>query len=299
MRVAALRDGVEQHLVVKQRPAGLSASGVGGRPVSWSFPISTEGLSVSQAEDGTIEFRDTSGSSGASGPVVSRLTAPAAWDSTVPAGQGGPIGFGAVALSLRQQSPNKVLVTVTPDPAWLADPARVFPVVVDPTYLSVVPSTVFDTYVQSGLTTAQSGSTELRLGTPDAGTTVARSFLTFDTSAIAGKKITAASLSLYERWSASCQSRGWELWGAGRANSTTVWSTAPAVSPKYATSIETKGYSSNCVAGRGGWASMRRRSRRTRPTTPGHRRVRRCGRPVRPTRTGGRSSTPPRPRRRR
>lgn len=51
---------------------------------------------------------------------------------------------------------------------WLTDPARRFPVIIDP-YVGQVAS--FDTYVASGTTTDLSTSTKLALGTQNSGST--------------------------------------------------------------------------------------------------------------------------------
>ena len=53
---------------------------------------------------------------------------------------------------------------IAPDAAWFMDPARAFPVTVDPTYVSGTTKARFDTWIRSGVTTDQSASTDLQVG---------------------------------------------------------------------------------------------------------------------------------------
>jgi len=247
MRMMALRTGFEQHIVIKERPAA-------GAVVSWTLPLDLAGLTPRTAEDGPIEFLD------AAGTVVSRLSAPAAWDSsgggTVTArGTGAdaaPVGMVALKL-LPATDTADAQVTVVPDAAWLADPARVFPVVVDPTYTSVTVGVVFDTFIRNGLTTGQSASTQLEIGTQNSGANVARSYLTFNTNDLRYKTIVSANLTLNQISAPSCTQTTWQLYTAGRANINTVWGpAAPDLVDLKGTSTHTKGYDTSCPAGRVG-----------------------------------------------
>ena len=74
-------------------------------------------------------------------------------------------------------------------PAWLASPARVFPVMVDPSYNATTTGT---TDVMYPYTNDYSGNTLLQVGTYDSGSNYARSFLAFNGlgSALASEHIT-------------------------------------------------------------------------------------------------------------
>lgn len=59
----------------------------------------------------------------------------------------------------------------------------------------------------------------------------------------------SGSLTLWETWSASCAATGWSAYGADPASTSTRWTAQPAAGTKYATSTQTKGFSSGCAAG--------------------------------------------------
>jgi hypothetical protein len=152
-----------------------------------------------------------------------------------------------VAFDLAEEKGGLVL-TVTPGLEWLQAPERVYPVEVDP---SVTLYATLDTFVQTGITSGQSGSDELKAGTFDGGSTKARSFIRFNISSISGKQILSADFSLYEFHSWSCSarevraSRVTESWGAG-----VVWSNQPDTANAFDTFNVAKGFSSSCPAGR-------------------------------------------------
>lgn len=94
-----------------------------------------------------------------------------------------------------------------------------------------------------------SASTELRLGTPDGGVTVARSFLTMDLSAIQGRVVSSAELWMYQHHSYSCSAREWQVWSAATATTATRWTSQPRWSTKWATSTDTRGWGTGCADG--------------------------------------------------
>ncbi len=138
-------------------------------------------------------------------------------------------------------------VTLAPDEDFLGDPATQFPVVVDP---SISLSVGFDTYVQTGNTSDYSGATEVRVGTYDSGAHVARSFLNFNTASLAGRVVSAASLSMYSFHSNSCTATGWEAWLTGGVSTATRWTAQPTWLARHGTSTATAGFSSSCPAAR-------------------------------------------------
>ena len=183
--------------------------------------------------------------------VASVLAAPKAWDAVVDPRSGEHTSTAPVKLTVAQKGKGKAVVTMTPDQGWLADPARVFPITIDPTYASANVTTSFDTYVSSAYPTAEySTATELRVGTYNGGGDKYRSFLTFPLASITGKQIVSASLSLYEFHSWSCTAKPFYVYSAYGATSATNWSNQPAAPTSYGSLNTAKGYSSSCAAGR-------------------------------------------------
>ena len=145
--------------------------------------------------------------------VAPRVAATKAWDAVVDPRSGEHTSTAPVKLSVLQQGKGKAVVTMTPDQGWLADPTRVFPITIDPTYASANVTTSFDIYVSSLYPTATySTSTELRVGTYGSGDKY-RSFLSFPLASFGGKDTVSASLSLYEFYSWSCTAKPFYSYG--------------------------------------------------------------------------------------
>ncbi|MEP7368612.1 MAG: DNRLRE domain-containing protein [Dermatophilaceae bacterium] len=241
--VDALRTGYEQSLVIKT-PAALAGLSASGAELSWSLPVKTRGLTARAETDGSVSFVD------AKDVVASRLVAPKAWDAVVDPRSGEHTSTAAVKLTVAQQGKGKAVVTMTPDQGWLSDPARVFPITIDPTYASATQGTSFDTYVSSLYPTAKySAATELRVGTYGSGDKY-RSFLTFPLATIKGKDVISASLSLYEFHSWSCTASTFYVYSAYGSDINTNWSNQPAAVTSYGSLNTAKGWSSSCAAGR-------------------------------------------------
>lgn len=240
------RTGYEEHVVVKSASSleGLLATS-GSKPLSWTLPVKTQGLTARGEDDGSVSFVD------ANGVVASRLAAPMAWDAAVDSRTGDHASTSRVEMTVRQKGKNRAEVTLTPDQQWLTDPARQFPITIDPTYASATLSTGFDTYVQSNVSsTDKSTETELRAGTWDGGTTKTRSYINFDASSVVGKTVMSATSHLYETYSYSCNARPLQIRAALSASTATRWSSQPATSTTYSTTvIVAKGYSSSCADG--------------------------------------------------
>jgi RHS repeat-associated protein len=175
-----------------------------------------------------------------------------AWDAQVDARSGNHVNVSPVTTAVIGQGKEAVL-TLTPDRGWLSDPARVFPITIDPTYASGSVTTSLDTYVSKAYPSATySTSTELRVGTYNGGADVARSFLNFPLASVAGKDIVSANLWLYEFHSWSCTAKPFYVYSSGAAGSSTSWSNQPAGYTHYGTLSVAKGYSSSCPGGRVG-----------------------------------------------
>ena len=241
MIIESRRSGFEQHFQLRERPTG---------PMSWDLPLRTKGLTARAEADGSVSFLN------AKGGVVSMIPAPIAWDAAVDPNTGDHASTSPVALTVTQKGKGKAVLTITPDPAWLTDPARVLPITVDPAYAYLMALySNFDAFVQSDVTTDQSTSTELKIGNNGAGQK-ARSFIKFGSGEVVnvvGKQVMSAKLWLNAKHSWSCTARRWDVWDTEAAGSATRWTSQPHWGASKANSTITKGYSSSCA---GGWVSQ-------------------------------------------
>ena len=107
---------VKESIVVK-KPTSTS---------SWVFRMDTGSLIPSLKDDGVL-IKDAKGKIVASlPPIVTWDSSGSAKDNKAPAQTGGTYGL--------KQDGKSWLLTVSVDPKWLGDKARVYPVIVDPTY---------------------------------------------------------------------------------------------------------------------------------------------------------------------
>ncbi|MER5306668.1 sugar-binding protein, partial [Streptomyces sp. NPDC002773] len=170
--IESTRTGFEQFLELKDRSA-IAANG------SVTLTLNAKGISARANADRSVSFMDVE-----SGKQVGVLPAPVMWDAYVDPRSGEHTRRADVGLKVTQRG-DAVDLTLTPDADFLSDPARTFPVTVDP---AVNLGSSFDTFVQQGYTTDMSASTELKLGNNGAGQ-IARSFLHFPMAQISGKQI--------------------------------------------------------------------------------------------------------------
>ncbi|WP_433040875.1 LamG-like jellyroll fold domain-containing protein [Dactylosporangium sp. CS-033363] len=170
---------------------------------TWTFPLALQGLTARAELDGSISLVDGAG--------VVTGTVPAGYmvDSNVDPHTGDPARSNAVTYRLTTVDGAPAL-QVSVDTAWLQDPARVFPVFVDPT---VAPSwnTSSDTYVEPSNPGDNSHEATLRVGTSDVGgngNAHANSFLKFDgfANGFANRRVTAVKLWLFNIWAYQCSS---------------------------------------------------------------------------------------------
>jgi RHS repeat-associated protein len=171
---AALPDEVKETITL----AGPKAT---AGPFRFAVEASA-GLAAARNDEGGIDFRDRSGK------VLFSFVPPDVADSS-----GMALTREPVSLALAPRT-GGFLVTLAVDPDWLADPARRWPVVVDPV-LEVTPSQ--DCQIAAGQpTTNFCSANTLRVGRD---TAARRSLLKFDLSSIPAKQVTvtSAELSLY------------------------------------------------------------------------------------------------------
>ncbi|MEU6429690.1 DNRLRE domain-containing protein [Microbispora sp. NPDC046973] len=187
--VTALATGFRHDVVLRRRPSG---------PVEYRLPVETSGLTLKTAETGGLTLSDKGGT------VVAAAPTPVMWASSTPdagadaKGKRRPRKRGKITTSVVQEQGHQVLV-LQPDPGFLADPATTYPVTIDPTTTLPLSS---DTYVIKGESSTHAGDSELAAGAVFnfVGVEVARSYLKFDTSSLAGATVSSATLSAYQMW---------------------------------------------------------------------------------------------------
>ncbi|MGB2567587.1 hypothetical protein ACPFP2_03920 [Micromonospora citrea] len=238
--VEATRTGFEQFLVVKTREAATQVETV-------TFPFTGPGVAGStRAKDGSIAITDRAGKQ------TAHIPAPLMWDAKTNKITGAPAVEKPVRTELATRG-DAVELTLAPDRAWLRDPATAYPVTIDPTVNPL--GTTFDTYVRETVTTDKNQEADLQIGllatTP---ATLTRSFLTWDTTVLAGKQINSATVSFWNFWSHTCTATSWEIWTTNPSTYTTTFTNQPAwdtVGPD-ARSTATHG-STNCADA---WATI-------------------------------------------
>jgi RHS repeat-associated protein len=133
LRYTLLDDGVKEDLILHQP----------GDVYRFAFALDIPGLSAELEADGSVQLKYH-------GSIVFVLPKPFMVDSS-PERSGRGARSEAVDYSLEQQGSTTVIV-VEADPGWLDDPARVYPVFIDPTTLSY--STTLDTFITSAYPTS-------------------------------------------------------------------------------------------------------------------------------------------------
>ncbi|WP_405816532.1 DNRLRE domain-containing protein [Streptomyces sp. NBC_01390] len=229
--IESTRTGYEQFLELKNRSAVDSTGDV-------TYSLKAEGLTAKAHADGSVTFTDAKGKS------AGVLPSPVMWDAQTDKNSGEHTHQAKVGVKVAQDG-DAITITLTPDAGFLGDDKTQFPVTIDP---SINVGSSFDTFVEQGYTTDESAATELKIGN-NGSSQVARSFLSFPMKNITGKQITAAKLNLYEFHSWSCTAKGWDVYGTGAASTSTRWTSQPSWGSKYATSTQTKGFSSSCNDG--------------------------------------------------
>jgi hypothetical protein len=191
IELSATATGIKEDIVLHSASA----------PTSWLFPLRTKGVTPAwDAASGSVRFVDVR-----TGQV--RATIPPGFmvDSNIHPRRGSGERSDNVRYTLVQQG-NEWALRVDLDKAWLADPARVYPVRVDPTYNTGSD----DTYVSSrDNPNNNSSQNDLTIGTYNSGGEKAAALLHFDSamSALSNKYIVGANLWLYNHWSYSCNNR--------------------------------------------------------------------------------------------
>ncbi|MFY1651162.1 LamG-like jellyroll fold domain-containing protein [Solwaraspora sp. WMMB762] len=201
-------------------------------PSTWTFPLDLTGLTPRLTAEGWVELVDADGDA--------RVWFPRGFmeDSNVDPHSGAPAQSPDVDFELVDQPGGGQALKVTADRAWLDDPARVYPVRVDPTATT---GTTGDVYVDSDNQTTNHNGDNLPVGTYDGGGVKARSFIhfdEFDDDGFIGKRITAAKLKLYLTWAYSCsEHRAFAVHRVNQAWTVANLSTASHPGPAISSSI--------------------------------------------------------------
>lgn len=207
--VADVAEGVDAELEVI--PHGVKETLLladASAPRRYTFPLELEGVTASIAPGGAVDLTDGEGA------VVGRI--PAGWmaDSSAHAVTGEPATTMAVTYSLVASTGGGTALQVDLDDAWLDDPARVYPVEVDPSVVQVQGGTD-DTFVMAYSPGDRSALTQLQVG--NNGYLGTRSFVHFGVGSVAGKTIHHAQLKLFQDATGSCTPTPMDIYRVGSA----------------------------------------------------------------------------------
>ncbi|MFF3379800.1 DNRLRE domain-containing protein [Streptomyces sp. NPDC002680] len=240
LSVSALAQGFSENIRLASRPSGGA--------VSYRIPLNLAGLKLSRAASGHLLLKDTSGK------LVAEAPAPMMWDASIDKASGESAHQEQVATKVETAADGAQTLVLTPDASFLATAA--YPVTVDPTTTLAVTT---DTWVQNpDYPDSQISSEELKSGTYDGGTDTARSYLKFDVSKFAGKHITAATMSLYNYYSATCSTSGAATLAKRITSTWTSSSITWGAQPTTTTTGDASntghwGYDSSCAANWSNW----------------------------------------------
>jgi len=234
--VTSLPEGFQYSIVLDQAPEA------GAGPVEFRVPLKASGAEATVGKDGSVQVKEGK-------QLVASMSAPVMWDGAE-ANKDGNGKTLPVATEVDASADDPVLV-LKPDMDFLTDPDTVYPVVVDPTVSSAV---AVDTWVQSaGDTTSQRFSPELRVGSSDGGTTVARSYAYFygaEFAVIHPTQLLSAKLEMSNFATGACTgspltlSRVTSAWDANAM----TWATQPTVTSTGATSSSQSFGATGCAA---------------------------------------------------
>ncbi|MFE2425797.1 DNRLRE domain-containing protein [Streptomyces sp. NPDC059373] len=240
LSVSALAQGISENIKLTQQPHGDK--------VTYRIPLNLHGLRLSQAASGHLLLKDSNGK------LVAEAPAPMMWDASKDPASGESAHAERVTTKVETASDGSQTLVLTPDTNFLA--TAQYPVTVDPTTTLAVTT---DTWLQTpDYTDSQVSSEELKSGTYDSGTDLARAYMMFDVSKFAGKHITASTLSLYNYYSATCSTTGAPTEArrltTSWSSTSVTWATRPSsTGTGAATNTGHYGYSSSCPANWSSW----------------------------------------------
>ncbi|WP_282205905.1 LamG-like jellyroll fold domain-containing protein [Kitasatospora fiedleri] len=209
LQLAPMPTGIKESVVLRSADAGNS----------WTFPLDLRGLTPELNTAGGVDLKD------AAGKTVQSIPAGYAFDAKTDPVSGEHPSTHAVRYELVTDGGKPALRT-TLDAAWLHDPARVFPVTVDPSIWDRPNST----YVETGADIPQADHSmepTIKVGSYDSGTHSANSFVQdwYDAFDGSGVSLVSAHLWLYDIWASTCTPQSLSV-----AQVTTAWSPSTTVS---------------------------------------------------------------------
>ncbi|WP_181647938.1 LamG-like jellyroll fold domain-containing protein [Streptomyces sp. WAC00263] len=212
-------------------------------PTTWVFPLHLTGLTPSLAANGSVVFKDASGTVGETIPHGFME------DSHVGEVSGeGAISTG-VTYSLTTTSDGSPALKVSLDDAWLRSPDRAFPVTVDPTNLNAASSTYVETPYDINFSTDDT----LKVGSYDSGSHKANSYLMFSSfgSTFQNDYIEKASVYLDDVWSGGCTAQPVDVHAI--TSSWSVGSIADYPGLSYGSSIGSSSFDAGSSCGGSAW----------------------------------------------
>lgn len=218
--------GVKESIVLADRRA----------PRHYEFPLLLDGVGVSLQADGSVAFVAGDGS------TVGII--PPGWmeDSSHHPVTAQPATSVGVRYAIRDVAAGTPVLVVDLDDAWLDDPARVYPVRVDPS-IAQADGGLDDTFVMAYSPANRSALPHLQVG--NNGYLGARSFVHFaGLDALDGKIIHQGVLKLFQNGAGSCNPSPMDVYRVGTSwtgASVTSWGTPAPVGPAVATLSSAQG----------------------------------------------------------
>jgi hypothetical protein len=211
---------------------------------AFSFPLRLHGLTATQdPSSGDIVYSDATG-------AQMRTPRGIMHDSAVDERSHRAATSAGLTYTLATGADGNPVIRVSLDDAWLNDPTRVYPVIVDPQFGPQTTSD--DTFVQNTYPGHDySQDTELPAGTFNGGADKVRSFMYFDPSSMNGDTINSATLQLFDEWSYQCSPRSVTISRITQSWSgpTTVYYPGPNISDGFATAPFAFGHTGCTPAG--------------------------------------------------
>ena len=240
-------DGIlpDTDLVLTSNGAGVKESLVlssSAAPNSWTFPLQLSGVSLVDDPASGWELVDDSGA------VVGWLPQPFAYDGVIDASGSRDTSYG-VSYALTTSGSGQQSLVMTLDPSWLRDPARVFPVTVDPTVTVGDAGKALSTYVMTKLDGSCcsnadfSSEGDLKVGFEDftSPSVKARSFIYFDTMPVAsGYHVSQANVGIFDIWASTCSAAPFDVYpitGTWSAGGGKTWVGSTYTGPSYGPSM--------------------------------------------------------------
>lgn len=185
--------GVKESLILDSVPDKQDAR--------WVWHIDANALTLSVAENNIVNFTDRYGK------VQFHIPSPIMWDSSGVDGKSEPAEHPLTTRVWREG--DGWALSLSADYDWLTDPARVYPVTVDPTITSG------RSYVSAYRSDGAFRSDGMLVGNSRAnGNTIWRTVLKYDYSGLAGRQVFDANLLLWYDGDGTTTTRGGNVWSA-------------------------------------------------------------------------------------